>query len=69
VSRPDLLAATDRPPRDQASRVMVAHQAIADRFSLSPSDLKAVDLASRAGQALTVGQIGTTTSSSRPGHY
>jgi hypothetical protein len=37
VSRPDLLAATDRPPRDQASHVMVAHQAIADRFSFGPS--------------------------------
>jgi DNA-binding MarR family transcriptional regulator len=40
---------------------MVAHQAIADRFSLSPSDLKAVDLASRAGQALTAGQIAEAT--------
>jgi DNA-binding MarR family transcriptional regulator len=47
--------------RDQASRVLVVHQAIADRFGLGPSDLKAVDLASRTGEALTAGQIADAT--------
>lgn len=61
VSRADLLAAMDQLLRDQAGRVLVVHQAIADRFGLGPSDLKAVDLASRAGQALTAGQIADAT--------
>jgi DNA-binding MarR family transcriptional regulator len=61
VSRSDLLAAMDRLLRDQAGRVVVVHQAIADRFGLGPSDLKAVDLASRAGEALTAGQIAEAT--------
>jgi DNA-binding MarR family transcriptional regulator len=47
--------------RDQASRVLVVHQAIADRFDLGPSDLKAVDLASRGGPALTAGRIADAT--------
>jgi DNA-binding MarR family transcriptional regulator len=49
--------------RDQAARVLVVHQAIADRFGLGPSDLKAVDLASRAGEAgpLTAGQMAEAT--------
>jgi DNA-binding MarR family transcriptional regulator len=47
--------------RDQAARVLVVHQAIADRFDLGPSDLKAVDLASRAGPVLTAGQIADAT--------
>jgi DNA-binding MarR family transcriptional regulator len=61
VSRADLLAAMDQLLRDQAGRVLVVHQAIADRFGLGPSDLKAVDLASRGGQALTAGQIADAT--------
>jgi DNA-binding MarR family transcriptional regulator len=61
VSRADLLASMDRLLRDQASRVLVVHQAIADRFGLGPSDLKAVDLASRAGEALTAGQMAEAT--------
>lgn len=60
-SRADLLAAMDRLLRDQAGRVLVVHQAIADRFGLGPSDLKAVDLASRAGETLTAGQIAEAT--------
>jgi DNA-binding MarR family transcriptional regulator len=43
--------------RDQASRVLVVHQAIADRFDLGPSDLKA----SRGGPALTAGRIADAT--------
>ena len=61
VSRADLLADIDQALRDQAGRVLVVHQAIADRFGLGPSDLKAVDLASRAGRALTAGQIAEAT--------
>ena len=64
MSRADLLDAIDQALRDQASRVLVVHQAIADRFGLGPSDLKAVDLASRSdrgGQPLTAGQIAEAT--------
>ena len=61
MSRADLLAAMDQLLRDQASRVLVVHQAIADRFDLGPSDLKAVDLASRGGPALTAGRIADAT--------
>jgi DNA-binding MarR family transcriptional regulator len=61
VSRADLLAAMDRLLRDQAARVLVVHQAIADRFGLGPSDLKAVDLASGAGETLTAGQMAEAT--------
>jgi DNA-binding MarR family transcriptional regulator len=61
VSRADLLAAVDRLLRDQASRALLIHQAIADQFGLGPSDLKAVDLAARAGRALTAGQIAEAT--------
>jgi len=39
----------------------VLRQAIADRFGLGPSDLKAADLASRTGAALTAGQIADAT--------
>jgi DNA-binding MarR family transcriptional regulator len=52
--------------RDQAGRVLVVHQAIADRFGLGPSDLKAVDLAARAGGTLTAGQVAAATGLSNP---
>ena len=61
MSRADLLASMDRLLRDQAARVLVVHQAIADRFGLGPSDLKALDLASRADETLTAGQIAGAT--------
>jgi DNA-binding MarR family transcriptional regulator len=61
VSRAELLAVMDSLLRDQAGRVLVVHQAIADGFGLGTSDLKAVDLAARGGGTLTAGQIAAAT--------
>jgi DNA-binding MarR family transcriptional regulator len=46
--------------RDNASLVVVLHQAIADRFGLGPSDLKCLDLARRE-QPLTAGRLAEMT--------
>jgi DNA-binding MarR family transcriptional regulator len=46
--------------RDMAARGVLVHQAIADRFGLNPTDLKALDLA-RGEVDLTAGRLAEVT--------
>ena len=57
----DVRAVVDRQLRDLTSRVLLVHQAIAERLGLGLSDLKALDLAGWAGGPVTAGRIAEVT--------
>ena len=57
----NMRATVDRQLRDLTSRVLLVHQAIAERLGLGLSDLKALDLAGWAGGPVTAGRIAEIT--------
>ncbi|SDN41119.1 MarR family winged helix-turn-helix transcriptional regulator [Allokutzneria albata] len=59
-SRAELLAEMESVMRDNASRGLLMHQAIADRFGLGPTDIKCLDLA-REEENLTAGRLAEIT--------
>ncbi|MFB9904640.1 MarR family winged helix-turn-helix transcriptional regulator [Allokutzneria oryzae] len=59
-SRAELLAEMEGVMRDNASRGLLMHQAIADRFGLGPTDIKCLDLA-RDEENLTAGRLAEIT--------
>ena len=61
MSIENVRATVDRQLRDLASRVLLVHQAIAERLGLGLSDLKALDLAGWAGGPVTAGRIAEAT--------
>ena len=60
MDRDELLADMARVTREGASRALMLHQAVADRFGLGPSDIKCLDLA-RDEPDLTAGRIAAAT--------
>jgi DNA-binding MarR family transcriptional regulator len=54
-------ATVERQLRDLASRVLLVHQAIAERLGLGFSDLKALDLAGWSSGDVTAGRIAEAT--------
>lgn len=58
--RGELLAALNEAFREQASRTVMMHQAIAERFGLNSTDIKCLDLA-RNETALTAGRLAEIT--------
>ena len=60
MDRDELLGEMARVSREGASRALMLHQAVADRFGLGPSDIKCLDLA-RAEPDLTAGRIAEAT--------
>ena len=60
MDRDELLAEMALVSRAGASRALMLHQAVADRFGLGPSDLKCLDLA-RDEPDLTAGRIAEAT--------
>jgi DNA-binding MarR family transcriptional regulator len=58
--RPELVEEVVLALREQASRALMFHQAIADRAGLGPTDMKALDLA-RSEEALTAGKLARIT--------
>jgi DNA-binding MarR family transcriptional regulator len=60
MDRDELLAELAQVSRDGASRALMLHQAVASRFGLGPSDIKALDLA-RDEPDLTAGRIAAAT--------
>src|SRR6201996_5277661 len=60
MDRDELLAQRARVSREGASRALMLHQAVADRFGLGPSDIKCLDLA-RDEPDLTAGRIAAVT--------
>ncbi|WP_168200574.1 MarR family winged helix-turn-helix transcriptional regulator [Allokutzneria sp. NRRL B-24872] len=59
-SRAELLAELEGVMRDSASRGLLMHQAIADRFGLGATDIKCLDLA-RDEENLTAGKLAEIT--------
>ena len=60
MDRDELLAQLDQVSREGASRALMLHQAVADRFGLGPSDIKCLDLA-RDEPDLTAGRLAEAT--------
>jgi DNA-binding MarR family transcriptional regulator len=60
IPRAALLAELAQVSREGASRALMLHQAVAGRFGLGPSDIKALDLA-RDEPDLTAGRIAEAT--------
>lgn len=60
MDRDELLAEMAQVSRDGASRALMLHQAVADRFGLGPSDIKCLDLA-REEPDLTAGLLAEAT--------
>ena len=60
MDRDELLAQMAQVSREGASRALMLHQAVADRFGLGPSDIKCLDLA-RDEPDLTAGRIAEAT--------
>ncbi|OZM77726.1 MarR family transcriptional regulator [Pseudonocardia sp. MH-G8] len=58
--RPELVEEVVLALREQASRALMFHQAIADRAGLGPTDMKALDLA-RSEESLTAGKLAKIT--------
>lgn len=60
VTRKDLYAGLLETMRESASRTLMLHQAVAERFGLNPTDLKCLDLA-RNEDRLTAGRLAELT--------
>ncbi|HEY6497617.1 MAG TPA: MarR family transcriptional regulator [Trebonia sp.] len=60
MDRDGLLAELATVSREAASRALMLHQAVADRFGLGPSDIKCLDLA-RDEPDLTAGRLAEAT--------
>ena len=60
MDRDELLAEMAQVSREGASRALMLHQAVADRFGLGPSDIKCLDLA-RDEPDLTAGRLAEAT--------
>ena len=60
MDRDELLAELAQVSREGASRALMLHQAVADRFGLGPSDIKCLDLA-RDEPDLTAGRVAEAT--------
>lgn len=60
TGREELMAELASVSREGASRSLMLHQAVADRFGLGPSDLKCLDLA-RDEPDLTAGRLAAAT--------
>ena len=60
TDRDELLAEMAQVSREGASRALMLHQAVADRFGLGPSDIKCLDLV-RDEPGLTAGRVAEAT--------
>jgi DNA-binding MarR family transcriptional regulator len=60
MDRDELLAQLAQVAREAASRALMLHQAVADRFGLGPSDVKCLDLV-RDEPDLTAGRLAAVT--------
>jgi DNA-binding MarR family transcriptional regulator len=60
TDRDELLAEMAQVSREGASRALMLHQAVADRFGLGPSDIKCLDLV-RDEPGLTAGRVAEVT--------
>ena len=59
-SRTELIEALQQVLRDNGSRGILLHQAVAERYGLNPTDLKCLDLA-RSEEGLTAGRLAEIT--------